>query len=104
MNTDIQKLATEAAQGYVDAQFELACFHDSTRNHIEIAKPPSRSMPMLNLSLPDATIPGKVSGRMTLKRQNGIARPQNKGMEMLRLRLHPVAKWGKASKLIQKKH
>ena len=38
MNIDIQKLATEAAQGYVDAQFELACFHDSTRNHIEAVK------------------------------------------------------------------
>ena len=38
MNTDIQKLATEAAQGYVDAQFELACFHDSTRNPFEAVK------------------------------------------------------------------
>lgn len=38
MKTDIQKLATEAAQGYVDAQFELAHFHDSTRNHSEAVK------------------------------------------------------------------
>ena len=38
MNIDIQKLAAEAAHGYVDAQFELARFHDSTRNHIEAVK------------------------------------------------------------------